>query len=125
MTDTSKYTGTHKHRFDEVGKGKGLEGRDSPAKGRGMVAGSVASQTAYVSGYKHEGTYSSSPKFSPKLSSKSSPKSSPKPKAKVGDTVICNCPWLDYNTCNMYVSRTFMWLGNNGIMVMAAHPHEH
>ena len=81
MTDTSKYTGTHKHRFDDGGKGKGLEGRDSPAKGRGMAAGCVASQTAYVPGYKHEGTYSSSPKFSPK----SSPKSSPKPKAKVGD----------------------------------------
>ena len=89
MTDTSKYTGTHKHRFDDGGKGKGLEGRDSPAKGRGMAAGCVASQTAYVPGYKHEGTYSSSPKFSPKLSPKlspkSSPKSSPKPKAKVGD----------------------------------------
>ena len=71
MTDTSKYTGTHKHRFDEEGKGKGLEGRDSIAKGKGMVAGSVSGQAAYVSGYKGDGKYTSSPK------------SSPKPKAKV------------------------------------------
>lgn len=27
LTDTSKYTGTHKHRFDEEGKGKGMSGR--------------------------------------------------------------------------------------------------
>ena len=27
MTDTSKYTGTHKQRFDAEGKGKGLEGK--------------------------------------------------------------------------------------------------
>ena len=57
LTDTSKYTGSHKERFDESGKGRGLEGRDSPAKGGGMAAGSVASQAGYVSGYKHEGTY--------------------------------------------------------------------
>lgn len=57
MTDTSKYTGSHKERFDESGKGKGLAGRDSPAKGSGMAAGSVGSQAAYVQGYRHEGTY--------------------------------------------------------------------
>ena len=57
LTDTSKYTGSHKERFDESGKGRGLEGRDSVAKGQGMSAGSVASQTSYVSGYKNEGTY--------------------------------------------------------------------
>ncbi|KAJ3340716.1 hypothetical protein HDU93_006386 [Gonapodya sp. JEL0774] len=28
LTDTSKYTGTHKQRFDESGKGKGLDGRE-------------------------------------------------------------------------------------------------
>ena len=70
MTDTSKYTGSHKLRFDESGKGRGLEGRDSVAKGKGMTAGSVASQTPYVSGYKHEGTYDSpdsSPKTSPRV----------------------------------------------------------
>ena len=33
MTDTSKYTGSHKERFDESGKGKGLAGRDSQIKG--------------------------------------------------------------------------------------------
>lgn len=44
-------------RFDESGKGKGLEGRDSLAKGAGMTAGSVGGLTGYVQGYKHEGTY--------------------------------------------------------------------
>lgn len=57
MTDTSKYTGTHKQRFDESGKGRGLEGRDSVAKGEGMVAGSASGLSSYVQGYKHEGSY--------------------------------------------------------------------
>ncbi|XP_062500770.1 tubulin polymerization-promoting protein family member 2-like, partial [Corticium candelabrum] len=50
LTDTSKYTGSHKQRFDESGKGKGLEGRqdfdDKAASG-------------YVGGYKGQGTYDS------------------------------------------------------------------
>jgi len=33
MTDTSLYTGAHKERFDDGGKGKGLGGRESVAKG--------------------------------------------------------------------------------------------
>ena len=57
LTDTSKYTGSHKHRFDESGHGKGLQGRDAPAKGAGMSPGSVGSQASYVSGYKNEGSY--------------------------------------------------------------------
>ncbi len=52
LTDTSKYTGSHKERFDETGRGRGLEGRDIA-----MTSGTVGSQTAYVSGYKNEGTY--------------------------------------------------------------------
>lgn len=70
MTDTSRYTGTHKLRFDEEGKGRGLEGRDSVSKGKGMSPGCVRSQQAYVTGYKHEGTYSpdkSSPRTDPKV----------------------------------------------------------
>ena len=70
MTDTSKYTGSHKHRFDEEGKGRGIDGRDSIPKGKGMVAGSVSSQAAYVSAYKGEGKYTSSPKGSPKPKAK-------------------------------------------------------
>ncbi len=27
LTDSSQYTGTHKHRFDETGKGRGKAGR--------------------------------------------------------------------------------------------------
>ena len=30
LTDTSKYTGTHKHRFDAEGNGLGILGRDRP-----------------------------------------------------------------------------------------------
>ena len=36
LTDTSLYTGTHQHRFTSDGQGRGLEGRDSPAKGHGL-----------------------------------------------------------------------------------------
>ena len=48
MTDTSTYTGSHKERFDESGKGKGLEGRkDYDAK----------AAEGYVGGYKGKDTY--------------------------------------------------------------------
>ena len=48
MTDTSKYTGSHKERFDESGKGKGLEGRkDYDAN----------ASEGYVGGYKGKDTY--------------------------------------------------------------------
>ncbi|KAM9646442.1 LOW QUALITY PROTEIN: tubulin polymerization-promoting protein family member 2 [Trichechus inunguis] len=46
LTDTSKYTGSHKERFDESGKSKGLEGREE-----------VTDNSGYVSGYKRAGTY--------------------------------------------------------------------
>lgn len=46
LTDTSKYTGTHKERFDESGKGKGIAGREV-----------MNDNTGYVSGYKGAGTY--------------------------------------------------------------------
>ncbi|XP_072947349.1 tubulin polymerization-promoting protein homolog [Epargyreus clarus] len=46
LTDTSKYTGSHKQRFDETGKGKGIAGR------KDMVDGS-----GYVTGYQHKDTY--------------------------------------------------------------------
>ena len=35
LTDTSQYTGTHKHRFDDEGRGRGLDGRDYVSKGAG------------------------------------------------------------------------------------------
>ncbi|KAJ3260982.1 hypothetical protein HK103_006937 [Boothiomyces macroporosus] len=35
LTDSKGYTGSHKHRFDEHGVGKGLSGRDSTPKGSG------------------------------------------------------------------------------------------
>ncbi|RUS78157.1 hypothetical protein EGW08_014086 [Elysia chlorotica] len=46
LTDTSKYTGSHKERFDESGKGKGTAGRED-----------LANTSGYVQGYKNEGTY--------------------------------------------------------------------
>ncbi|XP_007537906.1 tubulin polymerization-promoting protein family member 2 [Erinaceus europaeus] len=46
LTDTSKYTGSHKERFDESGKGKGIAGREEMTENSG-----------YVSGYKGAGTY--------------------------------------------------------------------
>ena len=39
LTDPSQYTGTHVHRFDADGHGRGLDGRDSPAKGHGIAPG--------------------------------------------------------------------------------------
>jgi len=35
LTDSKGYTGAHKHRFDAEGKGVGIAGRDSTAKGTG------------------------------------------------------------------------------------------
>ncbi|XP_032478725.1 tubulin polymerization-promoting protein family member 2 isoform X1 [Phocoena sinus] len=46
LTDTSKYTGTHKERFDQSGKGKGIAGRED-----------MTDNSGYVSGYKGAGTY--------------------------------------------------------------------
>ncbi|ELK23774.1 Tubulin polymerization-promoting protein family member 2 [Myotis davidii] len=46
LTDTSKYTGSHKERFDESGKGKGIAGREERSENSG-----------YVSAYKGAGTF--------------------------------------------------------------------
>lgn len=46
LTDTSKYTGAHKERFDESGKGKGREGRDD-----------VTENSGYTGQYKGQETY--------------------------------------------------------------------
>uniref|UniRef100_A0A3Q3WD21 Cytochrome c domain-containing protein n=1 Tax=Mola mola TaxID=94237 RepID=A0A3Q3WD21_MOLML len=46
LTDTSKYTGLHKERFDESGKGKGKAGRED-----------IPDSSGYVAGYKGSGTY--------------------------------------------------------------------
>ncbi|XP_014248364.1 TPPP family protein CG45057 isoform X3 [Cimex lectularius] len=47
LTDTSKYTGSHKQRFDETGKGKGIAGRKD-----------VVDKSGYVSGYQNKDSYS-------------------------------------------------------------------
>ncbi|KAG8596555.1 hypothetical protein GDO81_001965 [Engystomops pustulosus] len=46
LTDTSKYTGSHKERFDESGKGKGIAGREE-----------LTDSSGYVGAYKEAGTY--------------------------------------------------------------------
>jgi Fe-S cluster assembly iron-binding protein IscA len=46
LTDTKGYTGSHKERFDDSGKGKGIAGRKETADGSG-----------YVGAYKGAGTY--------------------------------------------------------------------
>ncbi|NXP71807.1 TPPP2 protein, partial [Ramphastos sulfuratus] len=46
LTDTSKYTGTHKEHFDESGKGKSLAGRED-----------LRDNSGYVGAYKGAGRY--------------------------------------------------------------------
>ncbi|XP_028325822.1 tubulin polymerization-promoting protein isoform X1 [Gouania willdenowi] len=46
LTDTTKFTGSHKERFDDTGRGKGKAGRVD-----------LVDTSGYVSGYKHRGSY--------------------------------------------------------------------
>ncbi|XP_076972884.1 tubulin polymerization-promoting protein [Tamandua tetradactyla] len=46
LTDTSRFTGSHKERFDPSGRGKGKAGRVD-----------LVDASGYVPGYKHAGTY--------------------------------------------------------------------
>lgn len=46
MTDTSKYTGSHKERFDAEGKGKGISGREDTTANDGYVQGYKNKDTA-------------------------------------------------------------------------------
>jgi len=46
LTDVSKYTGSHKQRFDQTGKGKGIAGRKD-----------IADTSGYVQGYQNKDTY--------------------------------------------------------------------
>jgi hypothetical protein len=39
LTDTAKYTGAHKERFDDSGKGKGIDGREYRQDDKGYVTG--------------------------------------------------------------------------------------
>jgi hypothetical protein len=47
LTDTERYTGVHRQRFDHNGRGRGLAGRDSVPKGEGSVAGRYARACAH------------------------------------------------------------------------------
>ena len=48
LTDTTLYTGTHQHRFDASGQGRGLEGRESVAKGAGGIPPKRTIDNAHV-----------------------------------------------------------------------------
>ncbi|KAK1788229.1 hypothetical protein P4O66_015973 [Electrophorus voltai] len=48
LTDSSKYTGSHKERFDESGRGRGRAGREE-----------MPDTSGYVGAYKGQGTYDS------------------------------------------------------------------
>uniref|UniRef100_A0A8C6WP29 Tubulin polymerization-promoting protein family member 3 n=1 Tax=Neogobius melanostomus TaxID=47308 RepID=A0A8C6WP29_9GOBI len=54
LTDTSRYTGSHKERFDGSGRGRGRHGREY-----------LVENTGYVSSYRHAGTYDSKVKGPP------------------------------------------------------------
>jgi len=53
LTDVTKFTGSHKERFTEDGKGKGIAGRRD-----------VVDKSGYVSGFKSLSTASGTPKAS-------------------------------------------------------------
>ncbi|KAJ8354372.1 hypothetical protein SKAU_G00219390 [Synaphobranchus kaupii] len=55
LTDTTKFTGSHKERFDKTGRGKGKAGRVE-----------LVDTSGYVSGYKHAGSYEKKVKPTPK-----------------------------------------------------------
>ena len=46
LTDSANYGGTHKERFDDSGKGRGIAGRDLGGKGPGRIPGSIAMGTS-------------------------------------------------------------------------------
>ena len=48
LTNHERYTGTHRHRFDEEGRGMGIEGRDRVAKGHGTFPGESTLSNKYV-----------------------------------------------------------------------------
>jgi hypothetical protein len=48
LTDSSLYTGAHKHRFDRNGRGLGLKGRDRIMKGTGYVSNRTHEGRKYV-----------------------------------------------------------------------------
>ena len=47
-TPSARYTGAHKHRFDEEGRGRGLAGRDFVGKGGGSGTARVDSSHGFV-----------------------------------------------------------------------------
>ena len=47
LTDTSRYTGAHKQRFDESGRGRGMAGRKE-----------MHDTSGYVQGYQNKDSYS-------------------------------------------------------------------
>ena len=64
LTDTSSYSGTHKHRFDADGQGRGLAGRDAVSKGGGIATvGTRSNYTGGTNGPKTDTNYHDSSQF--------------------------------------------------------------
>jgi len=80
LTDSKKYTGAHKHRFDESGKGRGKDGRDVIAKGRAHVPSMGVSNQASASPSSKKSASASA--ASPSNASADSPKDEPEASAE-------------------------------------------
>ena len=72
LTDPALFTGHHKHRFDDDGRGKGLAGRDAVAKG--SAHGGGGSTHAYQGGTVHDISQIMRPDFYASGRSKSRPR---------------------------------------------------
>ena len=53
LTDPSKYTGAHKERFDETGKGKGIEGKSITQRFRIDRHGLQKTETPFKENLRH------------------------------------------------------------------------
>jgi len=81
LTDSKKYTGAHKHRFDDSGKGRGKAGRDVIAKGSGHVPSMGVSNQATDSKSPSSNKKVSESAASPSNESAESPQAEAEPSA--------------------------------------------
>mmetsp|Transcript_56987 Transcript_56987/g.102007 ORF Transcript_56987/g.102007 Transcript_56987/m.102007 type:complete len:375 (-) Transcript_56987:25-1149(-) len=92
LTDTSSYTGAHKHRFDETGRGLGREGRDCISKGVGHLppSGMLPKDDAHQPGHEPIPSDHCSPETAVefrKASAQASPQFQPPPREPKASTV--------------------------------------
>jgi len=93
LTDPSLYTGSHKERFDENGKGKGLAGRDPTPKGDGYIGngGAVIANRPVRTNTEPPPSNTEAPKK--KSTTKKEPTVTSPPKGRVAVDGMCKfCP---------------------------------